>query len=279
MAEKYFKVMVAAFFCIAGLSLCAGVNTPTNETYNVSVTQMVDADKGLDLRAVGQILEKAKDAETFEKQLNAPQSGVNNLDLNGDGKVDYIQVTEFGEGEVKGFSLTTEVAKGEVQEVATIKIQSSSEGAAKVQYQGNPAIYGQNHYYHSSWSPGLGTGLMLGYLFAPHRPYYSPWGWGSYPSTYRTYPTVAPQTYNRRQRYESARYATSRSSRLGNNIRSPNHGKNATRIKARLKSPTSSQRSFQAQRVAKTRRSGGFGRSSSLRRSAYNRSSRSFGGK
>ena len=278
MAEKYFKMMVAAFFCIAGLSLCAGMQTP-DESYNVSVTQMVDADKGLDLRAVGQILEKAKDAETFEKRLNAPESGVNNLDLNGDGKVDYIHVTEFGEGDIKGFSLTTEVAKGEVQEVATIKIQPSSEGAAEVEYQGNPTIYGQNHYYHSSWSPGLGTGLMLGYLFAPHRPYFSPWGWGSYPSAYHAHPTVPNGTYNRRQRYDSSRYATSRSSRLGDNIRSPNHGKNATRVKARLKNPTSSQRSFQAQRVAKTRRSGGFGRSSSLRRSSYNRSSRSFGGK
>ena len=70
MAEKYFKVMVVAFFCIAGFSLCRGL-TSSSDDYNVSVTQMIDADKGLDLRAVGEVLKKVSTAEEFEKLLNA----------------------------------------------------------------------------------------------------------------------------------------------------------------------------------------------------------------
>lgn len=278
MAEKYLKIMAIAFFCIAGLALCVGV-TSSDETYDVNVTQMVDADKGLDLRAVGEILKKSKTAEDFERLLNSPDSGVNNLDLDADGKVDYIKVTEFGSDQVRGFSLTTEVARGEVQEVATIKIQKKGDDDAQVEYHGNPAIYGHNHYYHSHWSPGFGTGLILGYLFAPHPMYYSPWGWGSYPRYYRSHSTVPYGAYSGRWQGRYGSYSSSSSSRVGSDLRSPNAGRNATRIKARLRNPTSSQKSFQTRQASRSTRSGGFGRSSSVRRTSFGRSSRSFGGK
>lgn len=279
MAEKYFKIMVVAFFCIAGLSLCRGL-TSSSDNYNVSVTQMLDADKGLDLRAVGEVLKKVSTAEEFEKLLNDSDSGVNNLDLNADGKVDYISVTEFGDAQVKGFSLTTEVVKGEVQELATIKIQKTGDNEADVEYHGSPTVYGHNHYYRSHWSPGLGTGLMIGYLFASHRPYYSPWGFGHYPGYYRSYGAVPYNSYRGRWSQTSS-YQSAGSSKFGGGVRSPNSGKNATGVKARLKNPSTAQRSFQARQAVKQRRSGGFGRgrSSSVRRSSYGRSSRSFGGK
>ena len=279
MAERYFKLMVGAFFCIAGLSLCTGLTSSEKVAYDVSVTQMIDADKGLDLRAVGEVLKEAKTAEEFEVALNSSQSGVNNLDLNGDGKVDYIHVTEFGDDEIKGFSLTTEVVKGDVQEVATIKIQKSGDDQAQVEYHGNPSIYGNNHYYRSHWSPGFGTGFMLAYLFTSHRPYYSPWGFGAYPSSYRRYSTVPSGTYGGRRRFDGTSYSSPNSSRFGDRARSPNSGRNATNIKARLKNPTASQKGFQARRAASSAKSNRFGRSSSVRRSSYGRSSRSFGGK
>ena len=266
--------MVVAFFCIAGLSLCVGMTRSTGD-YDVSVTQMIDAERGLDLRAVGEMLKQADDAATFEKLLNA-NNGANNLDLNADGKVDYIKVTEFGDGGVRGFSLTTEVAPGDVQEVATIKIEKADDGGARVEYQGNETIFGQGHYYHSHWSPGFGSGLLLGYLFAPHRPYYSPWGWGSYPPSYATYATMPQETYSRRWNGASG-YASGATSRVGSSMRSPNAGRNATGVKARLRNPTSAQRSFQQREMSKTRRSGGFGRFSSVRRTSYGRSARGFG--
>jgi len=158
LAEKYFMYMVVAFFCIGALSLCGSI-TSSDDKFDVSVTQMIDADKGLDLRAVGEILKKAKTAEEFEKLLNVSDSGVNNLDLNADGKVDYIKVTEFGDEKVKGFSLTTEIDKGDVQEVATIKIQKSGDKGAEVEYHGNPSIYGRSH------CPGI-AGVLLALNYA-----------------------------------------------------------------------------------------------------------------
>ena len=49
---------------------------------------------GLDLEAVGELFREAENLEAFEKVLNDPEVGINNLDLNGDGYVDYIRVVE-----------------------------------------------------------------------------------------------------------------------------------------------------------------------------------------
>jgi len=65
----------------------------------------------------------AKDGEHLEKLINDKDTGVNNLDLDEDGKVDYIKVTEYGNDNSKGFSLTVEPSKGEEQEVATARIR------------------------------------------------------------------------------------------------------------------------------------------------------------
>ena len=197
--------MVWLFFGIAFFafyrSCTATDDAAQNSRYDVTVNQVqVSADKGLDLRAVGEVLKKAKDAADFERLLNSADSQVNNLDLNEDGQVDYIKVTEFGDEKVKGFSLTTELGPDDVQEIATIKIEKKpdSKEEAEVQYHGNPNIYGNGYYYHSHWSPGLGTGLMLGYLWGSHRSYYSPYGYNRYPPTYRSYPTTSPSRWRRR---------------------------------------------------------------------------------
>src|SRR5262245_43971821 len=49
-----------------------------------------------DLQRVGNLLERSNSPEEFETYLNEP-NGLNNLDLNGDGYVDYISVDEFGD--------------------------------------------------------------------------------------------------------------------------------------------------------------------------------------
>lgn len=240
--------------------------------YRVDITRLVSAEKGLNLQACGELLKKAKNAEDFEKLLNAPQSKVNNLDLDEDGKVDYINVTEFGDATIKGFSLTTQLPNKEVQEVATIKISkevAAAEDRAKVQIQGNETLYGRNHYYHTSFSPGLGTGLILGYLWGAHRPYYSPWGYGSYPGHYRPYSTVPYSSYrdywNQRGNYRD-NYTRSTRGAFGSRVTSPNQQKNASSIKAPLKNPTVSQKRFQVRNPSgQIRRSGGgFGRTTKM---------------
>ena len=242
------------------------------DQYNVNVTQMVEAEKGLNLKAVGELLNTVKTAEEFEKALNDPNVGINNLDLNADGRVDYLSVTEFGEGNLKGFSISSRLENGELQEVATIKIEKETEDSGKVEVAGNPTIYGHNNYYHSPFS---GSGFLWGYLFASafNRPWISPYGYGAYPSHYRPYRTRGYSDYNNRiGRYTNrSTYSASGTSTIGNRVKSPHRGQNASSVRAKLRNPTDGQKKFQmgkAQRVHRQRRSSGFGRSGySTRRS------------
>ena len=281
MKEKYFPYIIAAMFAVSFYSIfksfTGGSQQPPNN-YNVNITQAVSADKGLNLKAVGELLKNAKDAAEFEKLLNDPKSGVNNLDLNGDGKVDYIKVTEFGDGKVRGFSLTTEPKQGEEQEIATIKIEKADEqGTAVVETKGNPQIYGANHYYQSSWS-GLGTGMLLGYLFGSHRPYASPFSYGNYPYSYSPYRTVPYETYSRRtgSLIPDGAYKRSSAGRY-DHVSSPNIGKTASSIKAPLKNPSRSQKSFQTRQV-KRKKSPVFGRKRYTPPTRKPMRSRGFGG-
>ena len=131
------------------------------DTYNVQVTQTTWAADGLDLQAVGQLVKTAKDGEDLEKLVNTPN--INNLDLDADGNVDYIKVEEYGSGDEHGFSLYTELAEGEEQEIATIDVAKSSSEEYEVEIRGNQHIYGGGHYYHSRF--GIGDALLVGWLF------------------------------------------------------------------------------------------------------------------
>ena len=103
----------------SGLGGCLGSR---NAQTIVQIQNKQSAADGLDLKAVGALVPKVRNAKELEEKLNAP-GGINNLDLNQDGKVDYIKVSEFGDDKVKGFSLTTEPVAGEIQEIASIEIQ------------------------------------------------------------------------------------------------------------------------------------------------------------
>src|SRR5688572_31374348 len=56
-----------------------------------------DISDNLDLRAVASIFGESRDLEDFERRLNDPDVQISNLDLNGDGRVDYLRVIEANE--------------------------------------------------------------------------------------------------------------------------------------------------------------------------------------
>lgn len=280
--KKHF-VTQTKYGLMAGLVLW-GAEACSNDRYDVNVTGSSASD-GLDLKAVGALVQDAKDAESFERLLNDPSRGVNNLDLDEDGNVDYIKVTEFGDGDARGFALTTELAPGDVQEIATVNIVKA-EDRAEMEVRGNQHIYGHRHYYHSHF--GLTDMLLFSYLFRPHAMYVSPWGYGAYPGYWGRGPTVVTRTIYRDRVRNVAKASPLRSapsSRLSRApAASPHQGKASSRVRAPLKAPTASQRRFQARNPSKTVRGGGFGRRGgsgfgSVRRGAGRRSGGAFGGK
>src|ERR1700751_5762195 len=88
---------------------------------NISVTGFAQTQKdslglpgdNLDLAAVLNIFKQSNSMEEFEKKLNAADTKVNNLDLNHDGQVDYIRVSESGDDKTHTVVLQVPVSKSE----------------------------------------------------------------------------------------------------------------------------------------------------------------------
>ena len=78
------------------------------------------AKENFDLLAVSNLLDESEDVGDFEKRINE-NDGVNNIDLNGDGFVDYISVEEFENrtDDQRGFTLLSRFGPNEVQEIAS----------------------------------------------------------------------------------------------------------------------------------------------------------------
>lgn len=289
--EKLLNVGIIALvliFFLSGINNCSSDRRPQSRQitqYNTSVTVVQDASEGLDLQAVGEILKTVKTAEEFERKLNSNSPQINNLDLDENGQVDYISVTEYGSGDMRGFSLSTTLEGGETQEIANVEIEKDGEFVDSEIY-GNQHIYGQNHYYHNRF--GLTDFLLVSWLFQSRPFYHSPWGYNSYPSYYRGYPPMSHSAYRNTTapyRGNNSSFSRQSSTRLKNTVASPNKNKNASTIKAPLKNPTQAQKSFQRRNPSKQVGSGGFGKRSSsrsrvptVRSSSSRRSGSSFGG-
>lgn len=218
------------------------VNQPT-----ISVTpEVANLGDNLNLQALGELVKNSTSAQDIEDKLNSNGS-INNLDLDGDGSVDYIKVTEYGNGNQKGFSFTVDTAEGETQEIATIEVAKGSNNA-QMNIQGNQQLYGNNGYYQSNYS--LTDMMIMSYLFSPHPYYHSPYRYGYYPSYYRSYRSTPYHSYRNRMSTTTRTTKITRTSRPNTTTRSissPNANKSVSSVTTRAKSlstPTRSQKSF-----------------------------------
>jgi hypothetical protein len=96
----------------------------------------------LDLYAVLDLFQKSKTIEEFEKSLNTKETGVNNLDLNLDNKVDFIKVTTKQDGKNFTFVLQDDVNEKETQDVAVILVSKDDKGKVNIQIVGDKELYG-----------------------------------------------------------------------------------------------------------------------------------------
>lgn len=160
------------------------------------------AKENLDLQVVGNLLEKAETAEEFEYLLNN-EDGVNNLDLNGDGYVDYISVAEYDDGyeDQRGFTLFNRFGTDEIQEIASIIFNRDRLDApgARVLLTGNEQLYGDDNYYETNW---LDKSLAIAnWIFSDRNDRYeSPYYYENYPENYEIYEVVETPVYRTRIR-------------------------------------------------------------------------------
>src|SRR6476659_2387235 len=160
----------------------------------------------LDLYAVLTLFQKSKTIEAFEKSLNDEKTGINNLDLNLDKKVDFIKVTTTKEDSAYTFVLKVDVTKTETQDVAVILL-NKVKGKVSMQIVGDEELYGKDYVIepkgNSPITPNPGyTGAdpvtvnvpatttvvvqsapIVQYVYSPaYVPYYPPYYYGYYPA-------------------------------------------------------------------------------------------------
>lgn len=161
----------------------------------------------LNLYAVMNLFQESETLEGFERNLNAADSKVNNLDLNGDNLIDYIKVIDYVDGTTHTIVLQVAINNRENQDVAVFTVYRDKYDQVQVQLVGDEYLYGKDYiiepYYAETPNPGYtgNTGKtnnkivvketryvyvnswpVVRYIYTPsYVAWYSPWYWNYYP--------------------------------------------------------------------------------------------------
>ena len=98
-----------------------------------------------DLYAALELFKKSNSPEEFEKAINSSDNEINNLDLNADGKVDYVKVIDKSKGDAHSMVLQVDVSKTETQDVAVIEMEKTKDNNVHLQIVGDEELYGKNY--------------------------------------------------------------------------------------------------------------------------------------
>lgn len=168
----------------------------------------------LNLYAVMDLFRESETLEGFEKNLNAEDSKINNLDLNNDDQIDYIRVIDNVNGNAHTIVLQVAVNQSENQDVAVFTVQKDNNNQVQVQLIGDEELYGKNYIIEPNYAdeasvstpnPGyagntnktqketvvvtkttyveVASWPVVSYIYLPtYTVWRSPWYWGYYPS-------------------------------------------------------------------------------------------------
>jgi len=137
----------------------------------------------LDLKAVASVFGDSRNLEDFERRLNNDDDQISNLDLNGDGEIDYLRVIETYENNLHLIVIQAILDRDVYQDVATIVVDKDNYNNVNVQVIGDPYLYGYNYVIEPQYIrlPGI-----ISWFWAPrYRTWISPYRWGYYPRYYR----------------------------------------------------------------------------------------------
>ena len=160
------KTSLALALIVLFVILSIGSSTAQDAVTIVAPTS--EAAEGLDLHAVSELFKDSENLEEFEKSLNDPDTGVNNLDLDDDGNVDFIRVVEEVGDETHVIILQVALGENEFQDVCTIEVEKAGEEQYNMQIHGNEVIYGAD-YYVAPTVVHIHTWPLIGWIY---RPYY-----------------------------------------------------------------------------------------------------------
>ena len=187
MKRVLFLLLVISF------GLLSSILSFADETVTVTATSS-DISENLDLKTVATLFGQAKDLEQFEQMLNNPDSAFSNLDLNGDGEVDYLRIIETANDNRHLVVIQAVLAKDIYQDVASIFVEKDEETqSVTVQVIGDEYVYGADYIIEPVY---IYQPLIYDWFWGTswvcwHSPYY----WGYYPHWWRPYYCVDPFMY------------------------------------------------------------------------------------
>lgn len=228
------RKIIISVFTILLFTISNFVSAQENITI---VTPTSEVAEGLDLYAVAELFKDAENLEEFENALNDPEIGINNLDLDEDGYVDYIRVVEQVTDYTHVIILQVPLGEDEFQDVATIEIEKTGDEDYNMQVHGNEVIYGVD-YYVSPVYVHIHRWPIIPWIFRPvYRPYWSVFYFGYYPHWWSPYRPVTVHVYRTRTvRYtRRAGFEVTRVSRV-NTVHKVNYKpRTSTRLKQNVR--------------------------------------------
>ncbi len=183
---------VFLFILTLGSLFMVPYSAMADETVTVTATSS-DISENLDLKTVATLFGQAKDLEQFEALLNNPDSAFSNLDLNGDGEVDYLRVIETADDNRHLVVIQAVLAKDIYQDVASIFVEKDANNQVTVQVIGDEYIYGADYIIEPVY---IYQPVIYDWFWGPswvcwHSPYY----WGYWPGWWRPYYCIDPFLY------------------------------------------------------------------------------------
>lgn len=187
------------------------------------------------------MFKQASSPEEFEKLINSPGKHVNNLDLNGDGEVDYIRVIDKSANNMHAFVLQVAVSETENQDIAVIELEKTGDTTAVLQIIGDEEIYGEKVIAEASeegdeeiddntnkgngpFADYYGSYRMVvnvfywpavRYVYRPaYVPWVSPWRWRHYPGWWKPWRPLSWHVFHPRRLHYNRHYAIVRTHRV-----------------------------------------------------------------
>ena len=177
--KKTTIMKTARYFLMAILLVASSFIARADETITVSSTGS-DISENLDLRAVATLFGEVSNLEEFEQQLNSEERHISNLDLNGDGIVDYLRVVEMESNGTHLIIIQAVLAKDIYQDVASISVEKDEADQVHVQIVGDAWLYGENYIIEPVY---IYRPVIYDWFWATTWVCWaSPWYWGYWPA-------------------------------------------------------------------------------------------------
>lgn len=213
MKKQFFNLYAVPFLVL--LALCSAFSSKAQSGEGLGLPG-----DNLNLSAVLDVFQQSKTLEEFETSVNSDNNKINNLDLNYDGKIDYIKVRDYADGSTHSVVMQVDINQNESQDLAVIYIDKNSSGEIDIQIVGDEALYGKNYVvdlgqnnHNGTPNPGYngGAGMndydidyrapsswnIIVYMYTPaYNPWSSPWYWGYYPRRWSAWSPIFWNDYN-----------------------------------------------------------------------------------